>query len=193
MEVYVLARWALDATTTYERLAAKVGDTRPAVSAEQRALTERGAATPPPGYIEDPYDRPDVRGELTIGAPEPGATPFYLQDYPDDRWTPPDLTRPATAFETVPQRPTASYQARAPAASRALALTRRSAAPTRWRRNGRARTLNQTLALSDDAGRAVLPFGPYDRPGALEVLRGVRSRRIDPRPRRFAPPSNRTC
>ncbi|WP_454850007.1 helix-turn-helix domain-containing protein [Promicromonospora soli] len=103
MEVYDLARWAMDAITTYERLAAKVGDTRPAVSEEQRSLAERGAATPPPGYIEDPYGRPDVRGVLTIGAPEPGATPFYLQDDPDDRWTPPDLTRPATAFETTPQ------------------------------------------------------------------------------------------
>ena len=39
------------------------------------------------------------------GAPEPGATPFYLQDDPEDRWTPPDLTRPATAFETTPQDP----------------------------------------------------------------------------------------
>ncbi|WP_454860122.1 hypothetical protein [Promicromonospora soli] len=103
MEVYDLARWTMDAITTYERLAAKVGDTRPAVSDDQRSLAERGAATPPPGYIEDPYSRPDVRGVLTIGAPEPGATPFYLQDDPDDRWTPPDLTRPATAFETTPQ------------------------------------------------------------------------------------------
>ncbi len=105
MEVYDLARWALDAITTYEQLAAKVADSRPAVGDEQRSLAERGAATPPPGYIEDPYDRPDVRGVLTIGAPEPGATPFYLQDDPEDRWTPPDLTRPATAFETASQDP----------------------------------------------------------------------------------------
>lgn len=103
MEVYDLARWALDAITTHQQLAAKVGDTRPSVSDEQRTLAEHAAATPPPGYIVNPFDRPDVRGVLTIGAPEPGATPFYLQDDPDDRWTPPDLTRPATAFETTPQ------------------------------------------------------------------------------------------
>jgi transcriptional regulator with XRE-family HTH domain len=105
MEVYDLARWALDAITTYEQHAAKVGDARSAVTSDQRALAERGAATPPPGYIEDPYDRPHVRGVLTIGAPEPGATPFYFQDAPEDRWTPPDLTRPATAFEAAPQIP----------------------------------------------------------------------------------------
>lgn len=105
MEVYDLARWALDAITTHQQLAAKVGDTRHAVSDEQRTLAERGAATLPPGYIEDPYKRPDVRGVLTIGASEPGATPFYLQHDPDDRWTPPDLTRPATAFEATRQDP----------------------------------------------------------------------------------------
>ena len=105
MEVYDLARWALDVITTYERLAAKVRDTRPAVAAEQRALVERRATTPPPGYIEDPFKRPDVRGVLTIGAPELGATPFYLQNDPEDRWTPPDLIRPATAFETAPREP----------------------------------------------------------------------------------------
>ncbi|MEU4364212.1 helix-turn-helix transcriptional regulator [Promicromonospora sp. NPDC023987] len=99
MEVYDLACWALDAITAYQLLAAKVGDTRPAVSDEERAIAEHVATTPPPGYIEDPFERPDVHGVLTIGAPEPGATPFYLQNDHEDRWTPPDLTRPATAFE----------------------------------------------------------------------------------------------
>ncbi|WP_460886985.1 helix-turn-helix domain-containing protein [Promicromonospora xylanilytica] len=103
MEVYDLARWALDAISTYEQLAAKVGDTRTAVSVDQRSHAERAAAMAPPGYIEDPYGRPDVHGVLTIGVPEPGAAPFYLQDDAEDRWTPPDLTRPATAFETTPK------------------------------------------------------------------------------------------
>lgn len=103
MEVYDLARWALEAITTHQRLAAKVNDTRPAVGAQERELVEHTAATPPLGYIEDPFQRPYVHGVLTIGAPKPGATPFYLQDAPDVRWTPPDLTRPATAFAGSPQ------------------------------------------------------------------------------------------
>lgn len=105
MEVYDLAHWALDAIATYQQLAVKVGDTRPAVSNEEREIAEHIATTPLPGYIEDPYQRPYVHGVLTIGAPQPGATPFYLQDDVDDRWTPPDLTRPATAFEATPQNP----------------------------------------------------------------------------------------
>ncbi|PUB27704.1 helix-turn-helix protein [Promicromonospora sp. AC04] len=105
MEVYDLARWALDTIATYEHLAARVGDTRPAVSDEEREIAEHVAATPPAGYIQDPYERPYVHGVLTIGASEPGAIPFYLQDDPEDRWTPPDLTRPATAFETAPEDP----------------------------------------------------------------------------------------
>ncbi|WP_253877190.1 helix-turn-helix domain-containing protein [Promicromonospora umidemergens] len=103
MEVYDLARWAIDGIAAYQRLAAKVGDTRPAVSGEEREIAEHIAATPPAGYIQDPYERPYVQGALTIGAPEPGGTPFYLQDDPEDRWTPPDLTRPATAFEAMRQ------------------------------------------------------------------------------------------
>ena len=103
MEVYDLARWAIEATVTYQQLAAKVGDTRQAVSDEEYQLAEHAAAKPPPGYIENPGERPYVHGVLSIGAPEPGATPFYLQDDLEDRWTPPDLTRPATAFETAPQ------------------------------------------------------------------------------------------
>ncbi|MFD2027341.1 helix-turn-helix domain-containing protein [Promicromonospora aerolata] len=103
MEVYDLARRALGAIATHQHLAARVGDTRPAVGDEEREIAEHIAAAPPAGYVEDPYARPYVHGVLTIGAPEPGATPFYLQDDPDDRWTPPDLTRPATAFETTPQ------------------------------------------------------------------------------------------
>jgi transcriptional regulator with XRE-family HTH domain len=103
MEVYDLARWALDAIAAHQHLAAKLGDTRPAVGDEEREIAEHIAATPPAGYIEDPYERSYVHGVLTIGAPEPGATPFYLQDDPEDRWTPPDLTRPATAFEATSQ------------------------------------------------------------------------------------------
>ncbi|MFI9486972.1 helix-turn-helix domain-containing protein [Promicromonospora sp. NPDC052451] len=101
MEVYDLARWALDAIATHHHLATKVGDTRLAVSDEEREVAEHIATTPPAGYIEDPYERPYVHGVLTIGAAEPGATPFYLQDDPEDRWTPPDLTRPATAFQST--------------------------------------------------------------------------------------------
>jgi transcriptional regulator with XRE-family HTH domain len=105
MEVYDLARWALDTIATYQELAAKVGDARPAVSDEEREIAEHIASTPPAGYIEDPYERPYVGGVLTIGASEPGATPFYLQDDAEDRWTPADLTRPATAFEATSREP----------------------------------------------------------------------------------------
>lgn len=100
MEIYDLANWALDAIRAHERLAMKISDARPAVTDKERILVTEVADVRPPDYIADPRQRPHVNGFLTIGAPEPGAVPYYLQD--QDPWTPPDLTRPAAAFDTPP-------------------------------------------------------------------------------------------
>lgn len=105
MEVYDLARWALDAIEAHDNLAATAGDPRAAVDDRERALIDRSVSSRPPGYIADPHKRPFLQGALTVGVPEPGGTPYYLQDAPDDRWTPADLTRPATAYgATEPDR-----------------------------------------------------------------------------------------